>query len=165
MPRGAQVIIRMTLDRCLMIADIGPGVQVFESGLGSGAFVDGMLRAGPEILGSDVREISPPRPPLKNVGSFLVRTPGPLPHTEVRDTYEGIDVMDMDRVVLDLPEPCCDTAPAFRSAPSRWAVRGLHASVTQAIETRHSGPGRVRHDPDGRGAPAELAHRRRSGAP
>ena len=37
MPRGAQVIYPKDLAPICMLADIGPGVRVLESGVGSGA--------------------------------------------------------------------------------------------------------------------------------
>ena len=46
MPRGAQVIYPKDLGPILMLADIGPGVRVLESGVGSGALSMTMLRAG-----------------------------------------------------------------------------------------------------------------------
>ena len=44
MPRGAQVIYPKDLAPICMLADIGPGVRVFESGVGSGALSMTMLR-------------------------------------------------------------------------------------------------------------------------
>ena len=46
MPRGAQVIYPKDLAPICMLADIGPGMRVFESGVGSGALSMTMLRAG-----------------------------------------------------------------------------------------------------------------------
>lgn len=46
MPRGAQVIYPKDLAPICMLADIGPGVRVLESGVGSGALSMTMLRAG-----------------------------------------------------------------------------------------------------------------------
>ena len=37
MPRGAQVISAKDLGAILLQADIGPGMRVFEAGVGSGA--------------------------------------------------------------------------------------------------------------------------------
>ena len=48
MPRGAQVIYPKDLGPICMLADIGPGVRVFETGIGSGALSMTMLRYGPE---------------------------------------------------------------------------------------------------------------------
>jgi tRNA (adenine57-N1/adenine58-N1)-methyltransferase len=105
MPRGAQVIYPKDLGPILMLADVFPGARVLESGVGSGALTMTLLRAiGPEghVLGYELRDDFADRA-RRNVESFL----GPdLPlDIEVRDVYDGIDTDDLDRVVLDLPEP------------------------------------------------------------
>ncbi len=46
MPRGAQVIYPKDLGSILMEADIGPGMRVLESGVGSGALSMALLRGG-----------------------------------------------------------------------------------------------------------------------
>ena len=56
MPRGAQVIYPKDLAPICMLADIGPGVRVFESGVGSGALSMTMLRWGASIVGYEMRE-------------------------------------------------------------------------------------------------------------
>ena len=56
MPRGAQVIYPKDLGPILMLADLFPGAQVFESGVGSGALSMTMLRAGANITGYEIRE-------------------------------------------------------------------------------------------------------------
>ncbi|MFA5775355.1 MAG: hypothetical protein WC864_08255, partial [Ilumatobacteraceae bacterium] len=56
MPRGAQVIYPKDLATICMVADIAPGVRVFESGVGSGALSMAMLRAGANIVGYELRE-------------------------------------------------------------------------------------------------------------
>ena len=105
MPRGAQVIYPKDLGPILMLADIFPGARVLESGVGSGALTMTLLRAiGPtgHVFGYELRDDFADRA-QRNVESFL----GPdLPlSVEIRDVYDGIDVDDLDRVVLDLPEP------------------------------------------------------------
>jgi tRNA (adenine57-N1/adenine58-N1)-methyltransferase len=102
MPRGAQVIYPKDLGPLLMLADIFPGARVFESGVGSGAVSMTLLRAGAEVIGYELRSDFAARA-QRNVESFL----GPdLPYRiEERSAYEGIDESDLDRVVLDLPEP------------------------------------------------------------
>ena len=105
MPRGAQVIYPKDLGPILMLADIFPGARVLESGVGSGALTMTLLRAiGPQghVLGYELRDDFADRA-RRNVEGFL----GPdVPLTiEVRDVYDGIDATDIDRVLLDLPEP------------------------------------------------------------
>jgi tRNA (adenine57-N1/adenine58-N1)-methyltransferase len=105
MPRGAQVIYPKDLGPILMLADVFPGARVLETGIGSGALTMTLLRAiGPSghLLGYELREDFADRA-RRNVEGFL----GPdLPLTiEIRDAYDGIEATDLDRVVLDLPEP------------------------------------------------------------
>ena len=103
MPRGAQVIYPKDIGPILMLADIGPGVRVLESGVGSGALSMAMLRAGAEIVGYELREDFANRA-RTNVEQFLGAAALDRYHVELRDCY-GIDAENIDRVVLDLPEP------------------------------------------------------------
>ncbi|MFM8238018.1 MAG: tRNA (adenine-N1)-methyltransferase [Actinomycetota bacterium] len=105
MPRGAQVIYPKDIGPILVLADIFPGAHVLESGIGSGALTTALLRAiGPagRVTGYELREDFAERA-RANVEAFL----GPdQPLTvEIRDIYDGIDEVDLDRVLLDLPEP------------------------------------------------------------
>ncbi len=105
MPRGAQVIYPKDIGPILILADIFPGARVLESGVGSGALTNALLRAiGPtgSVTGYEIREDFAARA-LENVHGFL-GTDVPL-DVQVRDIYEGIDEREVDRVVLDLPEP------------------------------------------------------------
>ena len=104
MPRGAQVIYPKDLGPILVIADIGPGVRVLESGVGSGALSMTMLRAGAEIVGYELREDFANRA-AANIRSFLGERSLERMRLEIRDCYEGIDERELDRIVLDLPEP------------------------------------------------------------
>jgi tRNA (adenine57-N1/adenine58-N1)-methyltransferase len=104
MPRGAQVIYPKDLGPILLLADIEPGVHVFESGIGSGALSMTLLRAGARVTGYEVREDFAQRA-QENVRMFLGDDVASRYTIEVRDTYAGIDVRDVDRVILDLPEP------------------------------------------------------------
>jgi tRNA (adenine57-N1/adenine58-N1)-methyltransferase len=105
MPRGAQVIYPKDLGPILLLADIYPGARVLESGVGSGALTMTLLRAvGADgfVTGYELREDFATRA-QRNVEGLL-GTDLPL-RVEVRDAYDGIDETDLDRVVLDLPEP------------------------------------------------------------
>ncbi|MEA3054796.1 MAG: tRNA (adenine57-N1/adenine58-N1)-methyltransferase catalytic subunit, partial [Actinomycetota bacterium] len=104
MPRGAQVIYPKDLGPILLLADIQPGLRVFESGVGSGALSMTLLRAGASVVGYELRDDFAERA-RGNVTSFLGDDAASRYHVEVRDSYEGIDERDLDRVVLDLPEP------------------------------------------------------------
>jgi tRNA (adenine57-N1/adenine58-N1)-methyltransferase len=82
-----------------------PGARVLESGVGSGALTLALLRAVGEhgqVTGYEIRDDFARRA-RTNVEGFL----GPdLPlDIEVRDIYDGIGLDDLDRILLDLPEP------------------------------------------------------------
>lgn len=104
MPRGAQVIYPKDLGPLLILADVFPGARVLESGLGSGALSMALLRAGADVTGYEVRPEFAARA-TANVTGFLGPSVLERYHVEVRDVYEGVDATDLDRVVLDLPEP------------------------------------------------------------
>jgi tRNA (adenine57-N1/adenine58-N1)-methyltransferase catalytic subunit len=105
MKRGAQVIYPKDLGPILMRADVFPGARVLESGIGSGALTMALLRAvGPtgSVTGYELREDFARRA-VRNVHGFLGDD---VPLTvEIRDVYAGIDLTDVDRILLDLPEP------------------------------------------------------------
>jgi tRNA (adenine57-N1/adenine58-N1)-methyltransferase len=105
MPRGAQVIYPKDLGQIIMLADVFPGARVLESGVGSGALTATLLRAvGPagHVLGYELRPDFADRA-VRNVEGFLGA--GQPLTVEVRDAYEGVDPVDLDRMLLDLPEP------------------------------------------------------------
>jgi tRNA (adenine57-N1/adenine58-N1)-methyltransferase len=105
MPRGAQVIYPKDLGPILMLADVYPGARVLESGVGSGALTLTLLRAvGPtgHVTGYELREDFAAR--ARSNVERLLGADLPL-RVEVRDVYEGVDDEQLDRIVLDLPEP------------------------------------------------------------
>jgi tRNA (adenine57-N1/adenine58-N1)-methyltransferase len=117
MPRGAQVIYPKDLGPILMLADIAPGVEVLESGVGSGALSSAMLRAGAVVTGYELREDFARRAQL-NVARAVGTEVAARYTVELRDVYDGIEVPEsggFDRVVLDLPEPW-QVVPHLRGA-------------------------------------------------
>ncbi|HWF16769.1 MAG TPA: tRNA (adenine-N1)-methyltransferase [Acidimicrobiales bacterium] len=102
MPRGAQVIYPKDLGAILIAADIGPGQRVLEAGVGSGALSMTVLRAGASIVGYELREDFAARA-TANVTATL--GPDAPYRVEIRDVTEGIEERDLDRVLLDMPEP------------------------------------------------------------
>lgn len=102
MPRGAQVIYPKDLGTILMQADIGPGMRVLEAGVGSGALSMTLLRAGAHITGYEIREDFAQQA-TKNVHDMLGS--GVPYYLQIRDVTLGIDEEDLDRVLLDMPEP------------------------------------------------------------
>ncbi len=104
MPRGAQVIYPKDIGAILVQADIFPGARVLEAGVGSGALSMAMLRAGAHIVGYELRDDFAAKA-IANVETFLGSDALARYNVESRDVYDGIDQRDLDRVVLDLPEP------------------------------------------------------------
>jgi tRNA (adenine57-N1/adenine58-N1)-methyltransferase len=139
MPRGAQVIYPKDLAPICMLADIGPGVRVFETGIGSGALSMTMLRYGADIVGYEIREDFANRA-RKNVESFLGA--GVLDRYEVHiaDSYQGIDpALGMfDRVVLDLPEPWNVVPNAESVLQPGGLLVAYTPSITQAVQVREA---------------------------
>ena len=135
MPRGAQVIYPKDLGPLLILADIFPGARVLESGLGSGALSMALLRAGAEITGYEIREDFAARAEA-NVAGFLGTKVLSRYHVEVRDVYQGIDATDLDRVVLDLPEPWRVLASATDALRSGGIVVSYLPSITQVVTFR-----------------------------
>jgi len=135
MPRGAQVIYPKDLAPICMIGDIGPGMRVFETGVGSGALSMTMLRYGATITGYDIREDFANRA-TSNVRSFLGEEALERYTVEIRDSYEGIDGSDYDRVVLDLPEPWNVVPHAEKVLRTGGLLVAYTPSITQAVQVR-----------------------------
>jgi tRNA (adenine57-N1/adenine58-N1)-methyltransferase len=135
MPRGAQVIYPKDLGPMLMLADIFPGARVLESGVGSGALSMTLVRAGAVVTGYELREDFANRA-TKNVATFL--GPDALERYRVtcRDVYEGIDETDLDRVVLDLPEPWRVVKHAARALHRGGILVAYTPQITQAVQLR-----------------------------
>lgn len=135
MPRGAQVIYPKDIGPLLMLADIFPGCRVLESGVGSGALSMGMLRAGADIVGYEIREEFAERA-VANVSKFLGDGPLDRYKIELRDCYEGIDEADLDRVVLDLPEPWNVVKHAATTLRPGGIIVAYSPSIVQVMQFR-----------------------------
>jgi tRNA (adenine57-N1/adenine58-N1)-methyltransferase len=141
MPRGAQVIYPKDLAPIAMLADIGPGVRVFESGVGSGALSMTVLRWGAEIVGYELREDFANRA-RANVRSFLGDEALERYRVELRDSYEGIDDGPFDRVLLDLPEPWRVIPHAEEVLHPGGILVAYTPSIIQAARAREALKGR-----------------------
>lgn len=137
MPRGAQVIYPKDLGPILMLADIFPGARVLESGVGSGALSMAMLRAGADIVGYELREDFAQRA-KENVESFLGEEALTRYRVELRDCYDGIDETDLDRIVLDLPEPWQVVRHAERALHPGGILLAYTPSIVQAMQLREA---------------------------
>lgn len=135
MPRGAQVIYPKDLGPILMLADIFPGARVLESGVGSGALSMTLVRAGAVVRGYELREDFANRA-VKNVATFLGADALERYVVEQRDVYEGIDEADLDRVVLDLPEPWRAVKHAAGALHRGGVLVAYTPQITQAVQLR-----------------------------
>lgn len=105
MPRYATVIYPKDLAVVMLWADIQPGLRCLEAGIGSGGLATTVLRIlGPEgrLYSYDIRQEAVNRG-IKNIEAYL----GPRDNHEVKiaDVYAGIDETELDRILLDVPEP------------------------------------------------------------
>jgi tRNA (adenine57-N1/adenine58-N1)-methyltransferase catalytic subunit len=137
MPRGAQVIYPKDIGPILLLADIYPGARVFESGVGSGAMSMALLRSGAQIHGYEIREDFAARA-RKNVASFLGDDALDRYNVEIRDSYDGVDLTDIDRVILDLPEPW-NVVPGLTDVLLPGGIFVAYTpSITQAVQVREA---------------------------
>lgn len=135
MPRGAQVIYPKDLAPICMLADIQPGLRVFETGVGSGAMSMTMLRWGAHITGLELREDFMNRA-RSNVRSFLGHEALERYDVRLGDSYSAIPEGPYDRVVLDLPEPWNVVPHAAKNLVPGGILVAYTPSITQAVQVR-----------------------------
>ncbi len=109
MRRGAQVVYPKDMGLILVFADIGPGQLVLEAGTGSGSLTLALARAvGPEgrVVSYEVRQDHHDQA-AENIRNFYEGLGGKPENLELRvgDVVEGVPEREIDRLVLDLPEP------------------------------------------------------------
>ncbi len=105
MPRGPQIIYPKDLGNIVNFADIFPGATVIEGGLGSGALTAALLRAvgnTGQVINYEIDESVLPKA-VRNIERVTPDTSNL--EIKIRDIYAGIDERDVDRVILDVPEP------------------------------------------------------------
>jgi len=115
LPRTAQVIYPKDLGPILIWADLFPGARVVEAGVGAGALSMALLRA----IGGEGRlfsyEIRADFADLaqQNVARYF----GPAANWKITlgDVAAALDESDIDRVILDLPEPWHVVEPAYKA--------------------------------------------------
>lgn len=104
-PRATQIIYPKDIGAILTHGDIFPGANVVEAGLGSGALTLALLQAvggSGQVVSYEIKGEIVARA-LKNIHRVF---PEPANLTvKVADIYQGIQERDVDRLVLDLPEP------------------------------------------------------------
>lgn len=115
LPRNNQVIYPKDLGPILIWADIFPGARVVEAGVGAGALSMVLLRAvSPEghLFSYEIREDFAAMA-RKNIEKYF----GPAPNWTVTigDVATELNETEIDRVILDLPEPWQVIEPAFNA--------------------------------------------------
>lgn len=134
LPRKAQVIYPKDVGLILTWGDIFPGARVLEVGTGPGAMTIALLRAiGPtgHLYSYELREdfVTMAR---GNVERFF----GDAPHWSLNlaDISDGIEETELDRMIIDLPEP-------WRVLPDAWKAIApggvLVAYVPTVLQVKH----------------------------
>jgi tRNA (adenine57-N1/adenine58-N1)-methyltransferase len=132
--RQAQPIYPKDLGAILVGADIYPGARVLEAGTGTGALTLAVLRAvGRDgvIVSYEVREEF-----LEAATRAITDTLGAMPANltlKLADVYLGVEERDMDRVLLDLPEPW-QAVEAVRSALRPGGIVFAHCPNVSQVQ-------------------------------
>ncbi len=132
--RQAQPIYPKDLGAILVGADIHPGARVLEAGTGTGALTLAVLRA----VGRDGVVVSYEQREdfLDAAKRAITDTLGSLPANlalKLGDVYAGVDETEMDRVLLDLPEPW-QAIPAARSALRPGGIVFAHCPNVSQVQ-------------------------------
>lgn len=136
MPRGAQVIYPKDLGPILVQADLAPGMRVLETGVGSGALSLAMLRCGVEIVGYEIREDFA-EVARENVATFSPEAVSRY-NVKIANSYEGIMETELDRVVLDIPEPWQVVPHAAGALRSGGVLVSYSPSILQVTRTHEA---------------------------
>ena len=142
MPRGPQIIYPKDLGNIIAFADIFPGATVIESGLGSGALTAALLRAvggQGRVITYEIDESVVPKA-MANV-QRVIPNPSNLTVT-IGDVYQGIAERQVDRVVLDVPEPW----EAVAGAAEALVMGGILISFLPTILQVHQLVGKLHED-------------------
>jgi len=115
LPRSAQVIYPKDLGPIIIWADLFPGARVVEAGVGAGALTMALLRAigaDGELISYEIREDFAALA-QKNVARYF----GSSPNWTVKlgDVAVALTEREIDRVILDLPEPWLVIDPAWNA--------------------------------------------------
>jgi tRNA (adenine57-N1/adenine58-N1)-methyltransferase catalytic subunit len=132
--RQAQPIYPKDLGAILVSADIHPGASVLEAGTGTGALTLALLRA----VGREGRVVSYEQREefLEAAKRAIAETLGEVPPNldlKLGDAYAGVEERDIDRVLLDLPEPW-QAVPAAKVALRPGGIVFAHCPNVSQVQ-------------------------------
>ena len=131
LPRVTQVVYPKDLGAILMLADVFPGARVMTAGLGSGALATALSRAVGErgtVIAYEIEKTYIERG-LRNVHTVI----GEGGNVEARlgDVYQSIPDRDLDRIILDVPEPWSAVANVAEALAPSGIFLGYLPTVLQ----------------------------------
>ena len=134
MPRGAQVVYPKDLGAIVQWADVAPGHRIAEAGTGSGALTMALIRA----VGPAGSVLSVERRPdhLQHARRVVSRFLGGLPenlHLVAGDIADVLPGAEVDRVILDLPEPWTIVDAAARALVPGGVLAAYLPTVPQVV--------------------------------
>jgi tRNA (adenine57-N1/adenine58-N1)-methyltransferase catalytic subunit len=139
MRRGAQVVYPKDIGLMLIYADIFPGASILEAGTGSGALTLALARAvgaSGRVISYELRADHHARA-AENIAAWYDSLGDKPENLELRlgDVFEGVPETDLDRMVLDLPEPWRAIGTATGSLASGGILCCYLPTIPQVQET------------------------------
>ncbi len=139
MKRGAQVIYPKDIGLILVHADIRAGMKVIEAGTGSGSLtlaLAGAVGESGSVISYEVRDDHHERA-VQNIDDWYSGTGGKPANVELRigDIFEGVPETNVDRLVLDLPEPWHAVGATTASLAAGGIICSYVPTVPQVIRT------------------------------
>jgi tRNA (adenine57-N1/adenine58-N1)-methyltransferase len=135
MPRHTAIVYPKDIAVLLAWADIYPGATVLEAGLGSGGLTLALLRA----VGATGRVICYEARPefVRQALANIRRFAGEPANLLIRehDIYDGIPDVELDRLLLDLPEPWRVVPHALEALRPGGMLAAYSPSILQAQQT------------------------------